>query len=80
MSIAADARYAFKAEVEWLRIETCLCEIRDQEGAEAAVYMERYVFLASETRERRDVINDAMGIVRSGADKEDSVGIDEARD
>lgn len=68
MRIAGDGRHALKAEIEELGFETCFLEKGNEEGAEAAVYVERDLALDCQLRESGDVIDDAVREVGCGAD------------
>lgn len=55
-------------------------EVRHKEGAEAAVDVEGNFIRGGEAREGRNFIDDAVGIIRGGANQEYCIGIYEAAD
>ena len=80
MGVATYACDPFKAKIERFRLEAGAGEEGYDEGTKAAVHMKGEVSAEGDAGERTDVINDAMREIWSGADKEYSIGIYEARD
>lgn len=80
VGVAADASDALEAEVEELSVEAGALEERHEEGAQAAVDVQRDLALDGELGERGDVVDDAVWEVGRGADEEDGVAVDEAGD
>lgn len=78
--VARDGRHAPQAEVKGDGVEACLLEEGDQEGAEAAVHVQGYVFPGGDFGQGRNVVDDAVWEVGRAAYDEDCVGVDEARD
>ena len=70
----------FETKVERFRLETGTGEERHKEGTKAAVHMKGKAFAHGKAGERADVINDTVREVWSGANKENGVGVYEARD
>ena len=77
VGIATDACDAFEGEVEGGGGEPGAREEGDQEGSEAAVYVEgeSALFAEGEAGEGGDVVDDAVGEVGGGTDEEDGVAI-----
>ena len=80
MRIAADACHALEGEIERGAFEAGAREEGDQEGAEAAVDVQREAFAQGEIGERGDVVDDAMREVWCRADEQDRVAVYEPRD
>lgn len=78
--VAGDGGNAAEAEVEEWCGEASGAEEGDEEGTEAAVDVEGDAAREGELGERGDVVDDAVGEVGGGADEEDRVAVDKARD
>lgn len=76
MCIAANAGHALKSEIEELRLETGFLEEGDKERSQAAVDVEGNLALDSEFGEGGDVVDNAVGEVGRGSDKQDGIAVD----
>ncbi len=80
MRVARDARHAAEREVEGRGGEARAREEGDEEGAKAAVDVQRERALECEPREGGDVVDDAVWEIGGGADEKDRVGVYESGD
>lgn len=78
MGITAYACDALQGEVKRDSRETCMGEEWDEERPQACVHMKWYMFAEGKAREGSYVVYDAMREGRRGADKKNSIAVDEA--
>jgi len=77
MRVATYTRHSLQSEIEELCLVACFLKEWNKEGAKAAVYMQECFTPQSEFGERRDVVDYAVRKVWCGANKQNSVAVDE---